>query len=52
MGLTERLHGEHEGFRTRLANWNDLIAELESGIGTFAALRLKEEANWVRDEVA
>jgi len=51
MGLTEQLRLEHEEFRRRLADWDDLIAELESGVGTFAALRLKEEAQWVRDEV-
>jgi iron-sulfur cluster repair protein YtfE (RIC family) len=28
-----------------------LLVELESGVGTFAALRLKEEVHWVRSEV-
>ncbi len=37
--------------RQRLAEWDDLLAELDSGIGTFAALRLKEEARWVREEI-
>jgi iron-sulfur cluster repair protein YtfE (RIC family) len=34
-----------------LREWDDLLVELESGVGTFAALRLKEEAQWVRSEV-
>ncbi|MFN3421565.1 MAG: hemerythrin domain-containing protein, partial [Armatimonadota bacterium] len=51
MGLIEQLRLEHEQFRRRLANWDDLLVELESGVGTFAALRVKEEALWVRDEV-
>ncbi|MGQ9463989.1 MAG: hypothetical protein ACUVTP_13070 [Candidatus Fervidibacter sp.] len=28
------------------------MAELESGIGTFAALKFKDEANWVQSEVS
>lgn len=49
--MIEQLRFEHEQFRRRLANWDDLLAELEIGIGTFAALRVKEEASWVHGEV-
>lgn len=52
MGLTERLREEHEKIRKRLISWDDLLAELESGIGTFAALKFKDEANWVQSEVS
>lgn len=51
MSLTEQLRREHDRFRRRLFEWDDLLAELESGVGTFSALRLKDEAAWVRDEV-
>lgn len=37
--------------RQHLAEWDDLLAELDSGVGTFAALRLKEEARWVHETV-
>lgn len=50
MGLTEQLRIEHKEFRRRFVEW-DLIADLEGGIGTFAALRLKEEAIWVLKDV-
>lgn len=52
MGLTERLREEHEKIRKRLISWDDLLAELESGIGTFAALKFKDEANWVQSEIS
>lgn len=52
MGLTERLREEHEKIRKRLIGWDDLLAELESGIGTFAALKFKDEANWVQSEIS
>ncbi len=51
MSVIEQLRLEHEQFRQRVANWDDLLVELESGIGTFAALRVKEEASWICDEV-
>ncbi len=51
MSLARQLRDEHDRIRRRLREWDDLLVELESGIGTFAALRLKEEAHWVRSEV-
>jgi Hemerythrin HHE cation binding domain. len=51
MSLTRQLRDEHDQIRRRLREWDDLLVELESGIGTFAALRLKEEALWVHSEV-
>jgi len=51
MSLTRQLRDEHDQIRRRLRDWDDLLVELESGIGTFAALRLKEEAQWVRSKV-
>lgn len=49
--MIEQLCLEHEQFRRRLANWDDLLVELESGFETFSVLRVNGEANWVRDEV-
>jgi hemerythrin-like domain-containing protein len=51
VSLTRQLRDEHDRIRRRLRDWDDLLVELESGVGTFAALRLKEEAHWVRSEV-
>jgi len=51
MSLTRQLRDEHDRIRRRLSEWDDLLVELESGVGTFAALRLKGEAQWVRSEV-
>jgi hypothetical protein len=51
VSLTRQLRDEHDRIRRRLREWDDLLVELESGVGTFAALRLKEEAHWVRSEV-
>ena len=51
MSLVTQLRSEHEQMRRRLAAWDDLLVELESGVGTFAALRLKEEARWVQNDV-
>ena len=51
MSLMRQLRDEHDQIRRRLNEWDDLLVELESGVGTFAALRLKEEAQWVRLEV-
>ena len=44
MGVIAQLREEHQQMRQHLAEWDDLLAELDSGVGTFAALRLKEEA--------
>jgi len=51
VSLIRQLRDEHDRVRRRLRDWDDLLVELESGVGTFAALRLKEEAQWVRSEV-
>jgi hemerythrin-like domain-containing protein len=51
MSLTRQLRDEHDRIRRRLREWDDLLVELESSVGTFAALRLKEEVHWVRSEV-
>jgi iron-sulfur cluster repair protein YtfE (RIC family) len=51
VSLTRQLRDEHDRIRRRLREWDDLLVELESGVGTFAALRLKEEVHWVRSEV-
>ncbi len=51
MSLIAKLRDDHERLRKRLADWDDLLVELESGVGTFAALRLRDEANWVHSEV-
>lgn len=51
MSLTRQLRDEHDRIRRRLREWDDLLVELESGVRTFAALRLKEEVHWVRSEV-
>jgi Hemerythrin HHE cation binding domain. len=51
MSLTRQLRDEHDQIRRRLREWDDLLVELERGVGTFAALRLKEEAQWVCSEV-
>jgi hemerythrin-like domain-containing protein len=51
VSLTRQLRDEHDRIRRRLREWDDLLVELESGVRTFAALRLKEEAQWVRSEV-
>jgi hemerythrin-like domain-containing protein len=51
VSLTRQLRNEHDRIRRRLREWDDLLVELESGVRTFAALRLKEEAQWVRSEV-
>jgi len=51
VSLTRQLRDEHDRIRRRLREWDDLLVELESSVGTFAALRLKEEVHWVRSEV-
>jgi hemerythrin-like domain-containing protein len=51
VSLTRQLRDEHDRIRRRLRDWDDLLVELESSVGTFAALRLKEEVHWVRSEV-
>ena len=51
MSLTRQLRDEHDRIRRRLREWDDLLVGLESGVGTFAALRLKEEGQWVQNDV-